>query len=157
MPKKPQDSNGLRSGHILGPVNRKIHLKRHVPPAFTAALLPRAKTRNNQQGNQHRPGQHDGYKKHTRERHKPSEGGKNATNSDKEGASEDPRKPSRQPEEDQYHTVSFPGGSSKFNHIDSLRKDTPIHTLKTHLVRLEKPQRGIIRSLDHHRHTDIQI
>ena len=53
--------------------------------------------------------------------------GKNATGSNKGGPREEARKPS-QSEEDQEHTASLLGGSSKFIQIDSLRKETPTHT-----------------------------
>ena len=39
-----------------------------------------------------------------------------------------PGSQARQPEEDRSHTVSLPGGSSKFIRIDSLRRETPAHT-----------------------------
>ena len=95
--------------------------------------------------------------KHTRERYKSSEKEERVPPAaTKKDLARTPGSQASQTEEDQYHTLSLPGGSSKFNHIDSLRKETPTHTLKTHLVRLEKPQRGIIRSLHHHRHTDIK-
>ena len=110
-----------------------------------------------QQGNRHRPGQHEVIQTYEGKVQAIQKEERMPPTATKKDLARTPGSQARQPEEDQYHTVSLPGGSSTFNHIDSLRKDTPIHTLKTHLVRLEKPQRGIIRSLDHHRHTDIQI
>ena len=99
--------------------------------------------------------------KHTRERHKPSEKEERMPPAaTKKDLPKTPGTQASQPEEDQYHTVSLPGGSSKFNHIDSLRKETPTHTLKTPLVfRLGKPQTGIhpeLGSSQTYSHTDMK-
>lgn len=70
-----------------------------------------------------------------------------------------PGSQARQPEEDQYHAVSFPGGSSKFNHIDSLRKDTNSHTENPLGPTREKPRQSNHQefgSSQTHRHTDIK-
>ena len=70
--------------------------------------------------------------KHTRERHKPSEKEERmplaATKKDR---ARTPGSQASQTEEDQDHMVSLPGRSSTFFHTDSLRKETPTHTLKT--------------------------
>ena len=62
-----------------------------------------------------------------------------------------------QPEKDQYHTVSLPGGSSKFSHINSLRKETPTHTENPVGFLTDKPQRALHQesgSSQAHSHTD---
>ena len=69
--------------------------------------------------------------KHTRERHKSS---KKEERTPLAVTEKDLGRTPSQSEEDQYHMVSLPGGSSKFIHIDSLRKETWTHTLKTYLV-----------------------
>ena len=70
--------------------------------------------------------------KHTRERHKPSEKEERVLPAaTKKDLARTPGSQASQPEEDQDHTVSLPGRSSTFFHTDSLRKETPTHTLKT--------------------------
>ena len=83
--------------------------------------------------------------RHTRERHKPSKQKERMPlAATKKDLARTPGSKASQTEKDQYHMVSLPGGSSKLNHIDSLRKETPTHTLKTHWeFQLQKPQRGI--------------
>ena len=160
MPKKPQDSHGLTSGaHILGPVTEENTLeKTHAPQPSQKHYFQEPNHRSDQQENQRWIfTDNTMWYNHTRERYKSSEKEERVPPAaTKKDLARTPGSQASQTEEDQYHTLSLPGGSSKFNHIDSLRKETPTHTLKTHLVRLEKPQRGIIRSLHHHRHTDIK-
>ena len=75
---------------------------------------------------------------HTRGRHKAIQrGGKNAIGGNTEGPREEPGKPSQSDRGRPILYASLLGGSSKFIHSNSLRKETPTekrHTLKTHLV-----------------------
>lgn len=143
-----RDSHDLRSGTpTRGLLPRKLYLKKHMHPNLMAALIPRDRIWSNQQGNRHRPGQqgvahtpgkgtsHPRRRKECpQQRHGRTQGGA------QEASQSDRGRP--------IAHVPLPGGSSKRTHISSLRKETPTHTLKTHLVfRLEKPQTGIHQEL----------
>ena len=134
----------------MGLLLRKIHLKRHVHPNLHRSTTSKSQTTEATNMEINTGLDSMMWYKHTRERHKSSKREERVPPAaTKKDLARTPGSQASQPEEDQedqYHTVSLPGGSSKFNHIDSLRKETVTHTLKTHLVRLEKPQRGIIRS-----------
>ena len=156
-PEKSQDSESLRSGiPILGPVSAGTYTwERHVHPNFHGSTS--SKRQNMEATNREIDTGLDStmWYKHARERHKAvRKQEKNATGSDKEGPRKDPRKPSQSDSEDQYSTASLPGRRSKSIHINSLRKGTLSHTLKTHVsIRLMKLQeRESIKSSDHHRH-----
>ena len=70
--------------------------------------------------------------KHTWERYKSSEKEERTPLAvTKKDLVRTPGSQASQTEEDQYHTVSLLGRSSKFFHIDPLRKETPTHILKT--------------------------
>ena len=145
----------------MGPLPKKIHLKRHVHPNLHRSTTSKSQTTEATNMEINTGLDNMMWYKHTRERHKSSKKEERVPPAaTKKDLARTPGSQASQPEEDQedqYHTVSLPGGSSKFNHIHSLRKETATHTLKTQLVQLEKPQRGIIRSLHHQRHADIQI
>ena len=129
-------------------------------PNLWQHCLQETKYGSNQQGNQHRHGQQGVVHTHKGKAQAIRGGGKSATGSDTEGPREEPRKPSQSDRGRPIAQASLPGGSSKCAHINSLRKETPTHTLKTHLVfRLGKPQTGIhpeLGSSQTYSHTDMK-
>ena len=129
----------------MGPLLRKIHLKRHVHPNLHGSTASKSQTTEATNREIDTGLDNMTWTKHTWERHEAIQQKERMPLAvTKKDLVRTPGSQAHQTEEDQYHTVSLPGGSSKFNHIDSLRKETPTHTLKTHLVfQLEKPQRGI--------------
>ena len=159
MPKKPQDSNGLRSGHTSsGPLPRKIHLKRHVHPSLHGSTTSKSQTTEATNREINTGLDNTMWYKHTRERHKPSKKEERMPPAaTKKDLARTPGSQASQPEKDQYHTVSLPGGSSKFSHINSLRKETPTHTENPVGFLTDKPQRGFHQesgSSQAHSHTD---
>lgn len=141
-----QDSHGLRSGTpIHGPLLRKLYLKKtHAPQSYGSST---SKRQNMEATNREINTCMDNsmWYLHTRGRHKAIQrGGKNAIGGNTEGPREEPGKPSQSDRGRPILYASLLGGSSKFIHSNSLRKETPTekrHTLKTHLVfRPEKPQ-----------------
>ena len=115
--------------------------------------------RSNQEGKRRRPGQHDAVQTHEGKAQPSEKEESMPPAATKKGLARTPGSQAGQPEEDQYHMVSLPGGSSKFSHIDSLRKETPTHTENPVGFLTDKPQRGFHQesgSSQTHRHTDIK-
>ena len=83
--------------------------------------------RSNQEGKRRRPGQHDAVQTHEGKAQPSEKEESMPPAATKKGLARTPGSQAGQPEEDRYHTMSLPGGSSKFNHIDSLRRHQLTH------------------------------
>ena len=106
-------------------------MKRHMHPNFHGSTVSKTQTMGATRREIVTGLDNMMWYKHTRERHKSS---KKEERTPLAVTKKDLARTPSQSEEDQYHMVSLPRGSSKFIHIDSLRKETLTHTLKTYLV-----------------------
>lgn len=101
--------------HLWACHQRKLYLEKDTcTPTFTAALVPRARPQKQPTGNPTQAWTNTMWYKHRGKAQPPEKEERMPPAATKKGLARTPGSQAGQPEEDQYHTVSLPGGSSTF-------------------------------------------